>query len=434
MTTQPAAAVVDSSDAITVFGRAGSPAGYEIRDFLGRSVVAFEWVELASDEQARREVGVDSLADPRLPVCLFPDGGRVEAATARSVAERLGWVTRPRHREYDVSIYGAGPAGLSAALYAASEGLRTVLIEREAVGGQAGTSSRIENYLGFVGGISGARLAERARQQAVAFGAEILLMREGVKAVFRDGGIVVDLAGGGTLVARSNICATGVEYQRLGVPEEDRFLGAGVYYGAAAGEASFCAGEDVYVVGGGNSAGQAAMHLADHARTVTMLMRQDKPAASMSAYLLDRLQAAPNVEIRTRQQVVALDGDEGLRAITLRDGDGDGGERTVATRRLFVLIGGRPNTEWAKDTAIVRDRAGYLLTGPDLLEHGKPPAAWPLERPPYHLETSVPGSFAAGDVRFGAVKRVAAAVGEGAMAVTLVHRHLEADERPPRKV
>lgn len=411
------------SDQIRVFGRAASAAGYEIRDFLGRSVVAYEWVELATDDDARREVGVDSLKDPRLPVCLFPDGARIESATARSVADQLGWITKPRHREYDVSIYGAGPAGLSAALYAASEGLRTVLIEREAVGGQAGTSSWIENYLGFPGGISGAHLAERARQQAVAFGAEILLMREGIEARFSPGGIVVQLADGDTLSARANICATGVEYQRLGVTEEDRYLGAGVYYGAAASEASFCAGEDVYVVGGGNSAGQATMHLASHARSVTMLMRQDKPAASMSTYLLDRLEAASNVTIRTRSRVIGLDGDDGLRSVTLSDGDGV--ERTVSTRRLFVMIGGRPNTEWAKDTAIVRDRAGYLVTGPDLLTDGKPPTDWPLTRPPYHLETNVPGSFAAGDVRLGAVKRVAAAVGEGAMAVTLVHRHLQ---------
>lgn len=422
-TDQPHGSPADPRDEIRVFGRVASPAGYEIRDFLSRSVVAFEWVELTSDEQARREADVASLDDPRLPVCLFPDGARIEAATARAIADRLGWVSRPRQTEYDVSIYGAGPAGLSAAVYAASEGLRTVLIEREAVGGQAGTSSLIENYLGFPGGISGARLAERARQQAVAFGAEILLMREGVKAEFRDGRIVVDLAEGGQLIARTNICATGIEYRRLGLPGEDRLLGAGVYYGSGASEAALCRGEHVYVVGGGNSAGQAAMHLSQEARMVTVLIRHDRPAASMSRYLLDRLHATPNIAIQTRAQVTAIEGDDRLRAITVRDEE-TGTEQLVEAGRLFVLIGGRPNTEWARDTTIIRDEGGYLLTGPDLLGGGRLPAEWPLERQPYYLETSVPGSFAIGDVRHNSVKRVASAVGEGAMAVQFIHRHL----------
>jgi thioredoxin reductase (NADPH) len=423
MTDQHSGSPAGPRDEIRVFGRAALPAGYEIRDFLSRSVVAFEWVELTSDEQARREAGVASLDDPRLPACLFPNGTRIETATARAIADRLGWVSRPRRAEYDVSIYGAGPAGLSAAVYAASEGLSTVLIEREAVGGQAGTSSLIENYLGFPGGISGARLAERARQQAVAFGAEILLMREGIRAAFRDGKIVVNLADGEHLIARTNICATGIEYRRLGLPGEERLLGAGVYYGAGASEAPLCAGEHVYVIGGGNSAGQAAMHLSQHALRVTVLIRHDRPAASMSRYLLDRLRATPNIAMQTRAQITALEGDDRLRAITIRD-ERAGTEQSVETGRLFVLIGGRPNTEWARDTAIIRDAGGYLLTGPDLLARGNPPASWPLERPPYHLETSVPGSFAVGDVRHGSVKRVASAVGEGAMAVQFVHRHL----------
>jgi thioredoxin reductase (NADPH) len=314
-------------------------------------------------------------------------------------------------------------------VYAASEGLRVVLLEREAVGGQAGTSSLIENYMGFPGGISGAHLAERARQQAVAFGAEILLMREGIKAEFREGKIFVDLADGGKMVARANICATGVEYRRLGLPGEDRLIGAGLYYGAGASEAPMCANEDVFVVGGGNSAGQAAMHLSEYAHRVTLLVRGERPAASMSDYLLRRLRSTPNVEIRTHKSVVALEGEDLLEAITIRDA-GDGSEERVETGRLFVLIGGRPHTEWARDTDIIRDEAGYLVTGPGLLEHGRPPAVWPLERQPYFLETSVPGSFAAGDVRHGSVKRVASAVGEGAMAVQFVHRHLEEQSAP----
>lgn len=423
MTVERSKGAPDHLNRIRVYGRGASPEGYEIRDFLSRSVVEFKWVELAEDAQLHHQFGSDRLEDYRLPVCEFPDGEIIEAATVRRIAAKLGWITEPKAAEYDVSIYGAGPAGLSAAVYAASEGLRTVLLEREAVGGQAGTSSLIENYLGFPGGVSGAHLAERARQQAVAFGAEILLLREGIKAEFHEGKIHVDLADGGEMIARTNICATGVEYRRLGLPGEERLIGAGVYYGAAASEGPMCAGEDVYVVGGGNSAGQAIMHLSEHARRVTMLLRGDKLAASMSQYLLDRLQEAPNVEIQSHTSVAAVQGEDRLESITLRDTQ-DESERRIETGRLFVLIGGRPHTEWAKDTAIVRDQAGYLVTGPDLLDHGKPPAEWPLERPPYFLETSVPGSFAAGDVRHGSVKRVASAVGEGAMALHFVHRYL----------
>ena len=409
---------------VRLYGRAESAEAYAIRDFLKRSVVDFDWTELRTDEQARREAGVDALDDPRLPVCILPSGDRLFAPSVRSVADRLGWVTRSRHDEYDVSIYGAGPAGLSAAVYAASEGLRTVLIERHAVGGQAGSSSKIENYLGFPGGISGADLAERARQQAVDFGADILLMREGVNAEFHDGKIVVDLSEGVQMVARTNICATGVEYRRLGLPDEERFLGAGLYYGTGVSESAMCLGEHVYVVGGGNSAGQAVMDLSAHARCVTMLIRAESPAASLSAYLLDRIRAAPNVEVRTCTEVAAVDGDGALAAITLRD-NATGREERADTSRLFVLIGGHPNTEWAEGTGIVRDPAGYLVTGPDLLTNGRSPDVWPLDRLPYHLETSVPGSFAAGDVRHGSVKRVASAVGEGAMAVQFVHEHLK---------
>ena len=408
-----------------LYDRRASARAYELRDFLSRSVVAFEWIELRDDSHAR-SAGLEGVDDPRLPLCVLPDGRRLEAATVRELAARLGWIAQPRASEYDLSIYGAGPAGLSAAVYAASEGLRTVLVEREAVGGQAGTSSLIENFLGFPGGIGGAELAERARQQAVAFGAEILLIREGIKAEFRGGRIHVDLADGGRLVARSNICATGVEYRRLGLAGEERLQGVGLYYGAAGSEAPLCAGEHVVVVGGGNSAGQAAMHLAGYARTVTLLVRGARPAESMSDYLLSRLVAAPTIDIRTRHEVCALHGEEQLEAVTVRDLDA-GEERRWETRRLFVLIGGQPNTEWARDTDIVRDPAGYLVTGPDLLRDGRPPATWPRERAPYYLETSVPGSFAAGDVRHGSVKRVASAVGEGAMAVQFVHRYL--DER-----
>lgn len=408
---------------IKLYGSALSPGAYEVRDFLARSVVAFDWVELLTDEDARRLAGAASLADPCLPLLETPDGVRVRGAGVREVAERLGFVSRPRLAEYDVSIYGAGPAGLSAAVYAASEGLRTVLIERHAVGGQAGSSSLIENYMGFPEGIAGYDLAERAREQAVRFGTEIVQMSEGVKAEFDGGRIHVDLASGGKLVARANICATGVEWRRLGLPDEDRFLGAGLYYGAGAGEAPYCVGQTVYVVGGGNSAGQAAMHMAGYAAKVVMLVRGEDLAATLSQYLVAKIHNTPAIEVRTAMEVAGLSGGGTLEGITLLDRR-TGALSAVPASRLFVCIGGAPHTEWAKDTPIVRDRGGYLVTGRDLLEGGRLPATWPLEREPFFLETNVPGSFAAGDVRAGSIKRVATAVGEGAMAVAFVHRYL----------
>ncbi|MEM9396186.1 MAG: FAD-dependent oxidoreductase [Pseudomonadota bacterium] len=408
---------------IRLVGHRDDARGYEIRDFLKRSVVEFEWVELTSDEDCANQLGISDVDDFRLPVLLIPNGPRLFAPSVKEVADALGFVTNPKLREYDVSIYGAGPAGLSAAVYAASEGLRTVLIERGAVGGQAGTTSMIENYLGFPDGVAGAALAERARQQALKFGVEILVMREGVKAEFRDGKIWVDLADGGEMIARSNICATGVDWRRLGVKRETDFLGSGVYYGAGASEAPYCTGEHVFVVGGGNSAGQAVIHLAQHAAMVTMLVRNDALSASMSSYLIERIESTPNVEVRYRSEITELDGDETLRKVAVASHDGTVGWED--TRRLFVAIGGVPHTEWAKDTLIIRDPGGYLVTGSDLITEGALPGCWPLDRPPYYLETSVPGSFAAGDVRHRSIKRVATAVGEGAMAVSFVHRFLE---------
>jgi thioredoxin reductase (NADPH) len=380
---------------VLVYGRPDSPEAYAIRDLLSRSGVVFDWIELAGDDDGRRALGLSTLDHVQLL-----DGVQLFAPTVREVAERLGWMTQPRLREYDLSIYGAGPAGLSAAVYGASEGLRTVLIEREVVGGQAGTSSLIENFLGFAEKISGAELAERAREQAMIFGAEVLLLREGIKAEFRQNRIHVDLADGRGMVARANICATGVEYRRLELANENQLLNAGVYYGAGASEASMCRDEHVIVVGGGNS------------------------AASLSTYLLVRVTQTTNVEILYHAQVTELKGETVLSEVEISDMR-DGSKRLIPTRRLFVCIGGVPNTEWAKDTAIVRDEAGYLVTGPDLLRQGRTPECWPLARTPFFLETSVPGSFAAGDVRHGSVKRVASAVGDGAMAVTFVHRYLE---------
>ena len=408
---------------VRLYGSPLSPHAYELRDFLNRSVVEYDWTELHTDDEARRLPGIASLTDAGLPLCVLPDGVRLAAPTVHEVAQHLGWVTEPKLAEYDVSIYGAGPAGLSAAVYAASEGLRTVLIERHTVGGQAGSSSLIENYMGFPQGVSGAHLAEMARQQAVKFGVDILHMREGVNAVFKDGRIVVDLADGSLMTARANICATGIEWRRLGLPNEARLLGAGLFYGAGVSEAPMCGGETVYVVGGGNSAGQAAMHLAQYAEQVVMLIRGEGLAETLSQYLVAKIEAQANIRVVGGCEVAGVEGDATLREITVRNRR-DGTATALPASRLFVCIGGVPHTEWAKDTAIVRDRSGYLVTGTDLYANGRLPEAWPLQREPFYLETSVPGSFAAGDVRHNSVKRVASAVGEGAMAVTFVHRVL----------
>jgi thioredoxin reductase (NADPH) len=408
---------------VKILGKHGSALAYAIRDFLYRSGVPFEWVQLSTDEQARSQAGVEHLQDSRLPVCVFPDGTRMDCPTIRQITEKLGWFKDPAHSEYDLAIYGAGPAGLSAAVYGASEGLRTVLIERYAIGGQAGSSSKIENYLGFPEGISGAELAERARQQASRFGAEILVAREEVRVECTPGQIAGYLADGTKIVARSTICATGVEYRRLGLPNEDQFLGAGLYYGAGASEAALTKNEHVYIVGGGNSAGQAAMHFAPVASKVTIVIRGDSLKATLSQYLVDRIHTAPNIEVLTQTEVTALAGDQLLQEITLRDRK-TGKERNAKTHWLFVCIGGVPQTQWAEEVGLVRDEAGYLVTGPDLPLDGKGSANWPLDRDPYYLETNMPGLFAAGDVRHNSVKRVASAVGEGAMAVAFAHRYL----------
>jgi thioredoxin reductase (NADPH) len=414
----------DSSTHVTIYGRARSSEAYAIRDFLQRCDVKFDWVEVNSDEKAR-SIGLSNSSDPQLPVCIFADGTRMEKPTVRQIIEKLGWFHDPSRSEYDLAIYGAGPAGLSAAVYGASEGLKTVVVERWAIGGQAGSSPKIENYLGFPTGISGADLAERAREQAVRFGAEILLAREGIGGEFVAGKRVGYLADGTKIIARASICATGVDYRRLGLPNEEKFFGAGVYYGAGASEAILCGGEHVFFVGGGNSAAQATLQFANVASKVTLVVREDSLKATVSTYLIDRIYSNKRIEVLTNSVVTALDGDTCLCAITAVNRL-TSKSQTFPARWLFVCIGGAPRTDWAKWAGIQRDEGGYLLTGVDLRRIGKAIENWPLDREPYFLETNMPGLFAAGDVRHGSVKRCASAVGEGAMAVTLVHRYLAA--------
>ena len=408
---------------IRVYGRPGSAAGYAIRDFLNRAGLPFEWIDISNHAATAREPNLGDVTDDRLPICVLPDGSRLERPTVRQVLEKLGWYRMPSRSEYDLAIYGAGPAGLSAAVYAASEGLKTVLVERWTVGGQAASSPRIENYLGFPEGISGGELADRARQQATRFGAEILLQRDAVRGEFSPGKGTGYLADGTKIVARASVCATGVDYRRLDLPNETRFYGAGIYYGAGASEASLCENAHVVVVGGGNSAGQAALHFARRSSVVTMVLLEASLREHLSEYLIDRIEATPRIHVLLRTKVVGLSGDLVLRAITIRNLD-SGEEHTIETSWVFVCIGGVPRTDWAEEVGIVRDQAGYLVTGPDLMRGGGVPPRWTLNRHPYYLETNIPGVFAAGDVRHGSIKRFASAVGEGAMAVSFVQRYL----------
>ena len=407
---------------LRLYGKPDSPEIYPIRDFLRRSVVDFDLIDISNDLGSGE--GIPRFDNPiKLPVVEFPDGRIIVDPTLEQIATCLGWITQPRYSEYDVSIFGAGPAGLSAAVYAASEGLKTILIEREAIGGQAGTSSLIENYLGFPEGISGANLAERARQQALKFGVEIMILKEGIKGIFYGNRIHATLSSGEELVAKANICATGVEYKRLDLDGEERFFHKGVYYGAGASEAFFCQDKDIYIVGGGNSAGQAAVYFSGFAKCVFMVIRKGTLSDTLSDYLVQRIAKIDNITVLYHSQVDVLEGDDYLQRIKILDSQ-KGEERWCDTAKLFICIGGKPNTEWASQTAICRDKNGYLYTGNDLVSLESYKNCWQLDRLPYGLETSVPGSFAAGDVRVNSVKRVASAVGEGAMAVTQVHQYL----------
>jgi thioredoxin reductase (NADPH) len=384
--------------------------------------VPYRWY-LSTEPEAERLLAAAEAGDDCIPLVITPEGDVLRSPSDAELAAQVGLSVKPTEDFYDVVVVGGGPAGLGAAVYAASEGLRTVLVERTATGGQAGQSSRIENYLGFPDGISGTQLAERARRQAVKFGAEVISARD-VSSVDTDGAArVVRFADGGSVTGHTAILATGVAYRQLEAPGAEALTGRGVFYGAALTEAMSCANQEVYVVGGANSAGQAALYFARRSRHVTMLVRGATLRASMSSYLVDQIEQTGNISVRTGTTVVEAHGTDHLEGITLLD-SATGEKESVDTQWLFIFIGAAPRTDWL-DEQILRDERGFVFAGPDLLVDGQRPAGWPLERDPYHLETSVPGVFVAGDVRADSVKRVASAVGEGAMAVMLVHRYLE---------
>ncbi|MGW1613647.1 FAD-dependent oxidoreductase [Streptomyces sp. NPDC002285] len=405
-----------------VVGHRWSARSSEVREFLARNQVPYRWYS-ADEPEGRRLLAAAEQDGQRLPLVITPDGTPLVAPEAPELASKVGLATMPTADFYDLVVIGGGPAGLGAAVYGASEGLRTVLVERSATGGQAGQSSRIENYLGFPDGVSGAQLTDRARRQAARFGAEILTAREVTGLEVSGAARIVRFSDGSAVAAHSVILATGVSYRQLAAPGCDDLTGRGLYYGSALTEAPACQGQDVYIVGGANSAGQAAMYLARGAKSVTLLVRGESLSASMSYYLVQQIEEAPNISVRARTVVESAHGSDHLEQLTLRDVD-HGGTELVDAQWMFVFIGAAPLTDWLDET-VLRDERGFILAGPDLSSDGQPPAGWELDRPPYHLETNVPGVFVAGDARSESAKRVASAVGEGAMAVMLVHRYLE---------
>ncbi|HEX4750456.1 MAG TPA: FAD-dependent oxidoreductase [Bryobacteraceae bacterium] len=412
-------------EGVRVLGTRWSPTSYELRDFLARNQVPYQWLDADAaerDQEVRTLLQSFNGNPPQLPTVLLPGGERLEHATPHQVAQRLGLRMKAGLDFYDVAIIGAGPSGLAAAVYGASEGLKTVMVEREAPGGQAGLSSRIENYLGFPSGLSGSVFAKRAVDQARRFGVEIVSPQEATT-IRADGRYrYVKFSDESEISSDAVILAMGVQWRKLGLPGEDRLQGAGVYYGASGTEALSCRGEDVYVVGAANSAGQAAMNFSKFARRVVMLVRGPSLSATMSQYLIDQIKQTENIHVQLRSRVMELHGEDHLEAITVAC-DETGTTDRVETTGLFIFIGARPRTSWL-DGLIERDDRGFILTGRDLLKDGKPPKGWSLDRDPGLLETNIPGVFAVGDVRHGSVKRVASGVGEGSVAIQFVHQYL----------
>jgi thioredoxin reductase (NADPH) len=401
---------------VRIVGHRFSRDTHDLRDFLARNRVPARWMDVERDGEARELLQVVGVEEDRLPVALLEDGSVLERPTVLELAERLGVAGQPAEDHYDLVIVGGGPAGLAAAVYGASEGLRTVMVEREAPGGQAGQSSRIENYLGFPAGLSGSDLARRATDQARRLGAELLTVQDAVGLRAEGAGRIVELSGGGELSANCVLVASGVSYRQHAAPGFAELTGAGVYYGAALAEARSCENQRVAIVGGANSAGQGAVYFSEFADSVSMLVRAPTLARSMSHYLIEQLDALPNVTVRTETVAIAAEGSDGrLRRLRVRGPDG---ESALEVDACFVFIGASPRTDWLEGV-VARDERGFILAGTDVQTNG-----WPLGRDPYPLETSVPGVFVAGDVRARSIKRVASAVGEGSMAVSLIHEYL----------
>src|SRR5215469_7612545 len=411
----------DHSADVRVIGHRWSDRGYDIKMFLARNHVPYRWYDVERDDEGSRLAELAGAGTEHLPLVLIPDGDTLRSPAILDLASALGLRTTAQQPLYDVCIVGGGPAGLAAAVYAASEGLRTVIVEREAPGGQAGQSAAIENYLGFPKGLTGSDLAQRAIAQVSRFGAEMVVARDVVGLEQRGPVRAVRFDGSGEIEARAVIVATGVSYRRLTAAGVEELRGRGVYYGANAGDASQCQGEVVYIIGAANSAGQAALNLARYAERVVLVARASTLAVSMSHYLVDRIEATPTIEVRYRSEVVSVQGEGHLEGLTIADA-GSGSTAEVAASWLFIFIGASPHTEWL-GTDVVRDEKGFVVTGQDL-SRADYAGRWTLERQPYALETSVPGVFAAGDVRLESMKRVAWAVGEGAMSIYLVHRYL----------
>jgi thioredoxin reductase (NADPH) len=412
-------------EGLRVLGIRWSPESHNIKDFLARNHVPYQWLDIeTASTNPEVQALVDLLEDEEkqsLPLVIFPNGVRLRRPSLTEIAENVGLRTRAADTFYDLAIVGGGPAGLAAAVYGASEGLRTVMVEREAPGGQAGMSSRIENYLGFPSGLSGGDLARRAVVQAKRFGVEILSAE--ATAVRLDGPYrLLQLADGEELSCHALLVATGVQWRKLNVPGIERLTGAGIYYGAAMTEAFNCKDEDVFVVGGANSAGQAAMYFSKYARRVVMLVRGSSVSSSMSQYLIDQLKKTPNIQIEYNTTVAEAHGNDHLEAISIHCSTTNETNQ-VPANALFIMIGAAPNTSWLANM-VERDELGFILSGSDLLREGKRPKGWQLDRDPGLLETSVPGIFVVGDVRHGSVKRVASGVGEGSVAVSFVHQYL----------
>src|ERR1700733_1891940 len=413
-------------DGLRVLGSRWSPKSYDLREFLARNRIPYQWLDVEAADQDGAVKKLVSKLEPEdlnhLPLVLFQDGARLAEPPNAEVAERVGLRTRAETEFYDLVITGAGPAGLAAAVYGASEGLKTLMIEREAPGGRAGLSSGIENYLGFPTGISGWDLTQRAVIQAKRFQTEILAPQE-AEALRVDGPYkYLKLSNGTEVWCHALVIATGLQWRRLGIPGMDQLQGAGVYYGAGIVEARSCRDEDVYIVGGANSAGQAAVHFSSYARRVVMLVRGESLAATMSKYLIDRIEETPNIEVQTGASVEEVCGGTRLEEISIRC-HATGAVDRVKANSLFIFIGAGPRTNWLEGV-VDRDDRGFILTGADLIREGKRPKGWSLDRDPGLLETSVPGVFAVGDVRHGSVKRVASGVGEGSIAIQFVHQYL----------